>query len=218
MLGPTLAVGGGARGIHPRYDPARAGGKALELSGAVLDPRALRELYPDFEAQGCPFESPVTDDGVWFLTRRRKWPLPIVPPPFRNHGNHVASLGKVVRWLAAKAEGESVDLFPGFAASEPLLDGERVVGVRTGDKGIDRNGNRKPNYEPGIDVRAKVTILCEGPRGTPDSPLLAPRIEVDGIALSADLQSPLNFLPSPSEDVAKGQRTLWSSAAGHDRS
>jgi electron-transferring-flavoprotein dehydrogenase len=189
----VLFVGGGPAGLagairlrqllRARNEAAaRSGGKPLDLSvallekgreigshaisGAVLDPRALRELYPDFEAQGCPLESPVTDDSVWFLTRRRKWALPIVPPPLRNHGYSVASLGKVVRWLAAKAEGEGVDLFPGFAAAEPLLEGERVVGVRTGDKGIDRNGSRKPNYEPGIDVRAKVTVLCEGPRGT----------------------------------------------------
>jgi len=136
------------------------------ISGAVLDPRALRELFPDFEARGCPLESPVTDDGVWFLTRNRKLPLPIVPPPLRNHGNYVASLGKVVRWLAQQAEAEGVDLFPGFAAAEPLLDGDRVIGVRTGDKGIDREGRKKANYEPGIDIRAKITVLAEGPRGT----------------------------------------------------
>ncbi len=136
------------------------------ISGAVLDPRGLRDLYPDFVERGCPLESPVTDDSVWFLTKRRRLPLPIVPPPLRNHGNYVASLGKVVRWLAAQAEKEGVDLFPGFAACEPLLDGDRVIGVRTGDKGIDRHGGRKPNYEPGIDIRAKVTVLAEGPRGT----------------------------------------------------
>ncbi|MEK7798227.1 MAG: electron transfer flavoprotein-ubiquinone oxidoreductase, partial [Acidobacteriota bacterium] len=106
------------------------------ISGAVLDPRGLRELYPDFVERGCPLEGPVTEDSVWFLTRRRRLPLPIVPPPLRNHGNYVASLGKVVRWLAAQAEKEGVDLFPGFAAAEPLLEGDRVIGVRTGDKGI----------------------------------------------------------------------------------
>src|SRR2546422_9073352 len=136
------------------------------ISGAVLDPKALRELYPDFEKRGCPLESPVTDDGVWFLTKERKFPLPIVPPPLRNHGNYVASLGEVVRWLAQQAEQEGIDLFPGFAAAEPLLDGDRVIGVRTGDKGIDRHGNKKPNYEPGIDIHAKITVLTEGPRGT----------------------------------------------------
>jgi electron-transferring-flavoprotein dehydrogenase len=136
------------------------------ISGAVLDPRALRELYPDFEARGCPLESPVTDDSVWFLTKKRRFPLPIIPPPLRNHGNYVASLGKVVRWLAAQAEKEGIDLFPGFAAVQPLLEGERVVGVRTGDRGFDRQGRRKANHEPGIDVRAAITVLAEGPRGT----------------------------------------------------
>jgi electron-transferring-flavoprotein dehydrogenase len=135
------------------------------ISGAVLDPRALRELLPDFE-KDCPLESKVTGDGVWFLTAGRAWPLPIVPPPLRNHGNYVASLGKVVRWLASRSEALGADLFPGFAAASPLLDGERLIGVRTGDKGIDRNGARKANYEPGIDIHAKITVLCEGPRGT----------------------------------------------------
>jgi electron-transferring-flavoprotein dehydrogenase len=136
------------------------------ISGAVIDPIALRELFPDFETRGCPLESAVTDDDVWFLTKSRRFPLPIVPPPLRNHGNYVASLGKVVRWLAQQAEAEDVDLFPGFAAAQPLLDGDRVIGVRTGDKGIDRHGNRKATCEPGIDIHAKVTVLAEGPRGT----------------------------------------------------
>ncbi len=148
------------------------------LSGAVLDPRGLRDLYPDFAERGCPLEGPVTDDSVWFLTGRRRLPLPIVPPPLRNHGNYVASLGKVVRWLAAQAEKEGVDLFPGFAAFEPLLEGNRVIGVRTGDKGIDRHGGRKPNYEPGIDIRARVTVLAEGPRGTL-AKVLAERFRLD---------------------------------------
>ncbi|HEU4403186.1 MAG TPA: electron transfer flavoprotein-ubiquinone oxidoreductase [Candidatus Polarisedimenticolia bacterium] len=136
------------------------------ISGAVLDPRALRELFPDFEARGCPLESPVTDDSVWFLTKNHKFPLPIIPPPLRNHGNYVASLGRLVRWLASQAEAEGIDLFPGFAAASPLVEGERLVGVRTGDRGLDRAGRRKANYEPGIDIRAKMTVLAEGPRGT----------------------------------------------------
>jgi electron-transferring-flavoprotein dehydrogenase len=136
------------------------------ISGAVVDPRALRELDPEFEKHGCPLEAPVTADAVWFLTGRRRWAFPIVPPPLRNHGNFVASLGKVVRWMAARAEAAGVDLLPGFAAASPLVEGDRVVGVRTGDKGIDRHGNRRSNFEPGIDIRARVTLLCEGPRGT----------------------------------------------------
>jgi len=136
------------------------------LSGAVLDPRALAELVPDYAARGCPLEAPVADDAVWFLTGSRHFALPFVPPPLRNHGNHVASLGKVVRWMAGLAEAEGVDLFPGFAAAEPLLDGDRLVGVRTGDRGIGKDGQRKTTYEPGIDIRARMTVLAEGPRGT----------------------------------------------------
>ena len=136
------------------------------ISGAVLDPRALVELDPDFEKNGCPLESPVTDDSVWFLTAGGRWPFPIVPPPLRNHGNYVTSLGKMVRWMAERAEAAGIDLFPGFAAAAPLIEGDALVGVRTGDKGIDRNGNRRPNFEAGIEIRARVTLLCEGPRGT----------------------------------------------------
>src|SRR6185436_218324 len=105
------------------------------LSGAVIDPKGIRELIPDFLEAGFPIEAPVADDAVWFLTKKHRFALPIVPPPLRNHGNYVASLGKVVRWLASRAEAAGVDLFPGFAAAEPLLDGERLVGVRTGDRG-----------------------------------------------------------------------------------
>ncbi len=137
------------------------------LSGAVLDPRALRELWPEFEKEGCPLESPVVEDEVWFLTKRGRWRAPWIPPPLRNHGNFVCSLGKLVRWMAGKVEARGgVDLFPGFGAAEPLLEGDRVVGVRCGDKGIARDGTRKDTYEPGIDIRAKLTVLGEGPRGT----------------------------------------------------
>jgi electron-transferring-flavoprotein dehydrogenase len=136
------------------------------LSGAVMDPRGLRELVPDFLEQGCPVEAPVSRDAVWFMTEKRRLAFPIVPPPLRNHGNFVVSLGQVVRWLAQRAEAAGVDLFPGFAAAAPLLENGRLAGVRTGDRGIDRQGRRKPNFEPGIDIRAKLTILAEGPRGT----------------------------------------------------
>ncbi len=91
---------------------------------------------------------------------------PIMPPPLQNHGNYVISLGEVVRWLAPIVGEMGVDLFPGFAASRVLVEEGRVVGVRTGDKGIDKNGQPKPNFEPGVDIRAKMTILAEGPRGT----------------------------------------------------
>jgi len=136
------------------------------LSGAVMDPRGIAELMPDWLDRGCPVESPVSDDGFWYLTEKFKLAAPILPPPLQNHGNFVISIGELVRWLAPIVAAAGVDLFPGFAASRVLVENGRVVGVRTGDKGIDKNGHPKPNYEPGVDVRAKIVILAEGPRGT----------------------------------------------------
>src|SRR6266446_520296 len=136
------------------------------ISGAVMDPRGLNELMPDWLARGCPVESPVTADAFWYLTEGFKLAAPIMPPPLRNHGNYVLSIGEMVRWMAGIVGEMGVDLFPEFAATRVLVEDGRVVGVRTGDKGIDKNGEAKANYEPGVDVRGKVTILAEGPRGT----------------------------------------------------
>ncbi|MBZ5545991.1 MAG: NAD(P)/FAD-dependent oxidoreductase, partial [Acidobacteriia bacterium] len=136
------------------------------LSGAVLDPRALAELIPDFKERGAPLESPVTRDSVYYFTRRGQWKLPINPPFFHNQGNYIISLNKFAKWLGGLVERAGVSLFPGFAGVEVLYDGERVAGVRTDDKGIDRNGNRKPNFQLGYDLRAKVTVFAEGPRGS----------------------------------------------------
>jgi electron-transferring-flavoprotein dehydrogenase len=137
------------------------------ISGAVMDPRGLSELMPDWLDRGCPVESPVTDDSFWYLTEKWKLAAPIMPPPLRNHGNYVVSLGELVRWLAPIVGEMGVDLFPEFAATRVLTDENgRVVGVRTGDKGIDKNGQPKANYEPGVDIKAKLVILAEGPRGT----------------------------------------------------
>lgn len=136
------------------------------ISGAVLDPRAIRELMPDWLERGCPVEAPVGDDAFWYLTPNRKVAAPMLPPPLQNHGNYVISLGEMVRWLAGVVGDMGVDLFPEFAATRVLVEDGRVIGVRTGDKGIDKNGQPKPNFEPGVDIRAKMTILAEGPRGT----------------------------------------------------
>ena len=136
------------------------------ISGAVMDPRGIAELMPDWMERGCPIESPVTDDGFWLMAEKWKFAAPILPPPLQNHGNYVISIGEFVRWLAPIAAESGVDLFPEFAATRVLVDNGRVVGVRIGDKGIDKLGKKKPNYEPGVDVRAKITILAEGPRGT----------------------------------------------------
>ena len=136
------------------------------LSGAVLDPRALRELIPDFEAQGAPLDSPVTSDRVFYFTSSGAWKLPLNPPFLRNHGNYVVSLNKLAKWLAQRVEGAGVNIFAGFSGMEVLFEGSRVTGVGTEDKGLDKNGKPKSNFQPGTNLRAKVTVLAEGPRGS----------------------------------------------------
>jgi electron-transferring-flavoprotein dehydrogenase len=139
---------------------------AHTLSGAVMDPKSLRELIPDFEAQGAPIESPVEDDLVWFMTKEEAVGLPYLPPSLRQHGNVIISLGQMVRWLGKQAEALGISVFPGFPAVDALVEDGRVVGVRTGDKGIDKHGQPKGNFEPGVNIKAKVTIVGEGPRGS----------------------------------------------------
>jgi electron-transferring-flavoprotein dehydrogenase len=137
------------------------------LSGAVMDPRALRELIPDFEEQKAPLESPVIKDEFLYLTKNRAIRSPITPPPLKNHGYYIVSLNRLVSWLGEKCEEAGVNIFPEFPGAEMLYDEQdRVIGVRTGDKGIDKEGKPKENFEPGVDLHAKVTVLGEGPRGS----------------------------------------------------
>jgi electron-transferring-flavoprotein dehydrogenase len=136
------------------------------LSGAVLDPRSLRELVPDFEVKGAPLESPVARDAVYFLTRSGRWKLPVIPPFLRNHGNYVVSVNRLAKWLGGLVEATGVSLFPGFAGSEISYDGQRVAGVRTDDKGIGKDDTLKANFQPGYNLRAKVTVFAEGARGS----------------------------------------------------
>ena len=139
---------------------------AHQLSGALLDPSTLRDLVPDFQAKGCPLETEVHSDNIYYLTPRRKLRLPITPPAFRNHGNYIISLSRFTRWLAEQVEAaEGVDLFTGFPAQSVLSDGRKVIGVRTGDKGLGRHGETKATFEPGADILAKVTIFADGVRG-----------------------------------------------------
>ncbi|HVM92045.1 MAG TPA: electron transfer flavoprotein-ubiquinone oxidoreductase [Terriglobales bacterium] len=139
------------------------------LSGALLDPRSMRELLPGFEKE-APLDAEVHKEGVYFLTRTGQFKLPITPPPLRDHGNYVISINKFVKWLASKVEEAGITVFTGFAGSELLFDGNpdgnRVAGVRTDDKGVDKQNQQKSNFEPGYDVKAKVTILAEGTRGS----------------------------------------------------
>jgi electron-transferring-flavoprotein dehydrogenase len=135
------------------------------LSGAVVDPRSLHELFPGEDITGG-LDAPVAGDELWFLTGRGKIAAPFTPPVLNNRGKYVASLNRLTKWLGAKAEAAGADVFPAFPGQELLWDGERVVGVRVGDKGIAADGSHKANYEPGPDVLAKVVVLGEGPRGT----------------------------------------------------
>ena len=137
------------------------------LSGAVMDPKGLRELIPDFEAQGAPMESPVKEDYFLYLTPKLALRSPITPPPLKNHGYYIVSLNRLTAWLGEKCEEAGVNVFPEFPGADLLYgENDRVLGVRTGDKGIDKEGKRKANYEPGVDLHAKITVLGEGPRGS----------------------------------------------------
>ena len=138
------------------------------LSGAVMDPRALAELFPDWAERGAPLKQKVTRDEFLFLseTGARTTPKPLLPECFHNEGNYIVSLGEVGRWLAQQAEALEVAIFPGFAAAEVLYGGNgEVIGVATGDMGIEKDGRHGPNYERGMELLAKYTIFAEGSRG-----------------------------------------------------
>lgn len=135
------------------------------LSGAMMRPSAMRKLFPDLPESEWPTYGTVDKDAVYLLTPKRAIPLKPTPPPFRNHGNHVTSIAQLGRWLAGKAEELGAYILPETAAVKLLVEDGRVVGVRTGDKGRDREGKELSNFEPGSDVIAKATILCEGTQG-----------------------------------------------------
>jgi electron-transferring-flavoprotein dehydrogenase len=136
------------------------------LSGACLEPRALNELIPDWQAKGAPLNVPATRDEFLFLTETRSFRLP-TPPQMNNHGNYIVSLGNVCRWLAEQAEALGVEIYPGFAAAEVLYDDQGAVkGVATGDMGIGRDGQPGPNHQPGMELLGKVTLFAEGCRGS----------------------------------------------------
>ena len=138
------------------------------LSGAVMDPIAHKELIPDYEAKGCPIEAIVRGDEFYFLTETSAFPVPFVPKPMHNKGDFIISLSRFVRWLGKLAEEMGVNIFPGFAGKEVLYadDQKTIIGVRTGDKGIGPDAQPKSNFEPGIDLKAKVTVFGEGARGS----------------------------------------------------
>jgi len=181
----VLFVGGGpanlAGAIH-LMNMAQKAGREIEvcliekaesigshsLSGAILDPVALQELMPDYLEKGCPIEQPKCSDEFYYLTSTGKFRLPYTPAYMHNSGCHIISLSKYCVWLGEMAEELGVNVFPGFAGTEVLYepDSNRVIGVRTGDKGIDKDGNKRPNFEPGVDLMAKITVFGEGPQGS----------------------------------------------------
>jgi electron-transferring-flavoprotein dehydrogenase len=135
------------------------------LSGAVIEPRALAELLPDWKERGAPLTTPAGEDRFVFLTKKRAIQLP-TPPQMHNHGNYIVSLGNVVRWLGQQAEELGVEIYPGFAAAELLEEDGRIVGVATGDMGVEKGGEHGPNYQPGMELRATYTLFGEGCRGS----------------------------------------------------
>ncbi len=137
------------------------------LSGAVMDPRALNELIPDWKAKGAPVSVAVTEDRFLFLTESKSFQTPsfLLPACFQNHGNYVVSLGNVTRWLGQQAEALGVEIFPGFAAKELVLEGQAVKGVATGDLGINKKGEKTDAFQPGMELHGKYTLFAEGCRG-----------------------------------------------------
>ena len=143
------------------------------LSGAVLDPRALNELIPDWKERGAPLNTPATDDRFLFLTEGSALRLP-TPPQMRNEGNYIISLGNLARWLGSQAEELGVEIYPGFAAAEVLYDDAgAVAGIATGDLGIGKDGTPGPNHQPGVELRARQTLFGEGARGSLTKGLMA---------------------------------------------
>ena len=135
-------------------------------SGAVIEPKALAELIPDYREKGAPIEGEVKSEGVYFLTRKRAFKLPLVPPQMNNHGNLIVSLGKLVKWLGEQLSAAGVDALTTFAAQEVLYEGNKVIGVQLGDKGINPDGTPKGIFEAGPNLLAKCTVFCEGTRGS----------------------------------------------------
>lgn len=145
---------------------------AHQLSGAIMSPKALAELVPDFE-KSAPLDTPVTDSAALLFTQKSSYRFPITPPPFNNKGNYVISLSRLVKWMSGLVEAAGVNIFKEFGGAELLYENAGVAGVITEDKGLDKNGKLKDNFTPGYELRAKVTVLAEGPRGSLTKQLVA---------------------------------------------
>src|SRR5205809_5097047 len=137
---------------------------AHQLSGAIMNPKALAELVPGFE-KSAPLDTPVTDSAALLFTKNSSFRFPITPPPFQNKGNYVASLSKMTKWPGGLADAAGVNVFKEFGGAELVYQGEGIAGVITEDKGLDKTGKPKDNFTPGYELRAKATVLGEGTRG-----------------------------------------------------
>ena len=154
------------------------------LSGAVIDPRGLNELLPDWKAQGAPLNTPVSEDRFMVLSKDRAYRMPhwTLPRLMDNRGSYIVSLGNVCRWLGMQAEALGVEIYPGFAAAEILFDDRGAVrGVATGDMGVAKDGSHKPDYQPGMELHAKYTLFAEGCRGSLSQELMAKFNLRDGV-------------------------------------
>jgi electron-transferring-flavoprotein dehydrogenase len=154
------------------------------LSGAVIDPRGLHELFPDWKERGAPLDTPVREDRFLFLTANKAWRIPngLLPPLMDNHGNYIGSLGNLCRWLGTQAELLGVEIYPGFAAAEVLYDDDgALMGIATGDVGIARDGSHKPGYQRGMELHAKYTLFAEGARGSLSQLVMAKYNLRDGV-------------------------------------
>jgi electron-transferring-flavoprotein dehydrogenase len=172
-----------ARGLEPPSVLVIEKGAAVGdhmLSGGVMNPKAIAELVPDFASEGFPTEYVCDDATFWLYTRKLAIKSPITPPNFQKKGYHVVSLSNVAKWLAERCEAAGVEIYPGFAGDKLLIDGNRVVGVRIGDMGVGRDGKPKSNYQPGMDIHAKVTVLGEGVRGSLSRQLIE-RFDLQGM-------------------------------------
>src|SRR5215470_10032330 len=173
---------------------------AHQLSGAIMNPKALAELVPDFQ-KSAPLDTLVTDSAALLFTKNSSFRFPITPPPFQNKGNYVVSLSKITKWLGGLVEAAGVNVFKEFGGAELVYQGEGIAGVITEDKGVDKNGKPKDNFTPGYELRAKVTVLAEGTRGS----------------LTKDLVAKKNLENINPQSYGIGVKELWEVQAGRIR-
>src|SRR2546430_7166396 len=145
---------------------------AHQLSGAIMNPKGLAELVPDFR-NSAPLDTPVTDDAALFFTKTSSFRFPITPPPFQNKGNYVVSLSKLTKWLGGLVEKAGVNVFKEVGGAELVYQGEGIARGITQDKGLDNTGKPKGNFTPGYEMRGKVSVLAEGTRGSLTKKLVA---------------------------------------------